>query len=89
MSRVWITFRTHSHPIRDSSLTILEHEQVEAAAVVPARVQAPIPSSPPSKRWWLGGEKGWRSDAGWGCMTRTSQSLLEIALVHLHLGRGM
>ena len=84
-SRVWITYRSHFHPIRDSSLTVLEREQAEAAA---AGVSTPISSSPPSKRWWPGGEKGWTSDAGWGCMLRTGQSLLATALIHLHLGRG-
>ncbi|KAH8980199.1 hypothetical protein EDB92DRAFT_1937183 [Lactarius akahatsu] len=75
-SRVWITYRSHFHPIRDSSLTLLR-----------AGTPTPISSSPPSKRWWPGGEKGWTSDAGWGCMLRTGQSLLATALVHLHLGR--
>ncbi|KAH9028417.1 peptidase family C54-domain-containing protein [Lactarius hengduanensis] len=68
-SRVWITYRSHFHPIRDSSLTVLEREQSSI------------------KRWWPGGEKGWTSDAGWGCMLRTGQTLLATALVHLHLGR--
>ncbi|KAH9016405.1 hypothetical protein EDB83DRAFT_2508558 [Lactarius deliciosus] len=86
-SRVWITYRSHFHPIRDSSLTVLEREQVEAAVAAAAGTPAPISSSPPSKRWWPGGEKGWTSDAGWGCMLRTGQSLLATALVHLHLGR--
>ncbi|ANZ76419.1 BA75_04077T0 [Komagataella pastoris] len=32
-------------------------------------------------------EVGFTSDAGWGCMIRTSQSLLANALLFLHLGR--
>ena len=87
-SRVWITYRSHFHPIRDSSLTVLEREQAEAAIAAAAGITTPISSSPPSKRWWPSGEKGWTSDAGWGCMLRTGQSLLATALVHLHLGRG-
>lgn len=86
-SRVWITYRSHFQPIRDSSLTVLDREQAEAAAAVAAGAPTPISSSPPSKRWWPGGEKGWTSDAGWGCMLRTGQSLLATALIHLHLGR--
>jgi cysteine protease ATG4 len=84
-SRVWITYRSHFPPIRDSSLAVLEREQAESAA---AGSPVPVSSSPPTKRWWPGGEKGWTSDTGWGCMLRTGQSLLATALIHLHLGRG-
>ena len=81
-SRIWLTYRSQFFPIRDTTLAALEQEVHESPTG--------MPSSPPTKRWnWpLGGEKGWTSDAGWGCMLRTGQSLLANALLHLHLGRG-
>ncbi|EGN97189.1 cysteine protease required for autophagy [Serpula lacrymans var. lacrymans S7.3] len=82
-SRIWLTYRSQFYPIRDSTLSALESEMAVAS-------QGPLPSSPQPKRWnWpVGGEKGWTSDAGWGCMLRTGQSLLANALLHLHLGRA-
>ncbi|TBU38471.1 peptidase family C54-domain-containing protein [Dichomitus squalens] len=80
-SRIWLTYRSQFFPIRDTTLAALEQEVHDSPTG--------LPSSPPSKRWnWpIGGEKGWTSDAGWGCMLRTGQSLLANALLHLHLGR--
>jgi cysteine protease ATG4 len=81
-SRVWVTYRSHFQPIRDTTLTALEAEVGEAAQA------GGVSGSPSSGRRWWGGEKGWTSDAGWGCMLRTGQSLLANALLHMHLGRG-
>lgn len=79
-SRIWLTYRSQFHPIRDISLEELNASPADAAA---------LSTSPQPKRWnWpLGGEKCWSSDAGWGCMLRTGQSLLANALIHVHLGR--
>ncbi|KAI8983166.1 peptidase family C54-domain-containing protein [Trametes punicea] len=80
-SRIWLTYRSQFFPIRDTTLAALDAELSNSPTG--------LPSSPPTKKWnWsLGGEKGWTTDAGWGCMLRTGQSLLANALLHLHLGR--
>ncbi|KAG6837140.1 hypothetical protein H0H93_014045 [Arthromyces matolae] len=89
-SRVWLTYRSHFPPIRDIRLADLESDPTTDFWKKSSRDDdnfiAPSPSV--SRRSWAwGGEKGWTSDSGWGCMLRTGQSLLANALIHHHLGR--
>lgn len=81
-SRVWLTYRSQfPTPIKDGRLADLcDNGNLDAASSTSAKKSA----------WhWVGGEKSWSSDSGWGCMLRTGQSLLANALVHVHLGRGV
>ncbi|KAG6827735.1 hypothetical protein H0H92_010613 [Tricholoma furcatifolium] len=78
-SRVWLTYRSHFPPIRDVRLADLDGDFALSSRHYPESVH--------KKGWGWGGEKGWTSDSGWGCMLRTGQSLLANALVFLHLGR--
>ncbi|KAF8262168.1 hypothetical protein EI94DRAFT_1789117 [Lactarius quietus] len=75
---------THWRP--ELSADFISH--TEATVAAEAGIATPISSTFPSKRWWPGGEKGWASDAGWGCMLGTGYSSLATALIHLHLRRG-
>ncbi|KAH7104204.1 peptidase family C54-domain-containing protein [Auriculariales sp. MPI-PUGE-AT-0066] len=76
-SRVWLTYRSHFSPIHDCPLSACAGKDLES-----------LDANPPKRSFWPGsGEKVWTSDAGWGCMLRTGQSLLANTLVHLHLGR--
>ncbi|KAG9093086.1 Cysteine protease atg4 [Ceratobasidium sp. UAMH 11750] len=84
-SLLWLTYRSHYTPIRDTSLEALAPLSPCDQDMLP---RESLPASP--RRWnWPGqAEKIWTSDTGWGCMLRTGQSLLANALIHLHLGRN-
>ncbi|KAG9124898.1 Cysteine protease atg4 [Ceratobasidium sp. 392] len=84
-SLLWLTYRSHYTPIRDTSLEALAPLAPCDMDMLP---RESLPASP--RRWnWPGqADKSWTSDTGWGCMLRTGQSLLANALIHLHLGRN-
>ncbi|KAF8062502.1 peptidase family C54-domain-containing protein [Lyophyllum atratum] len=88
-SRVWLTYRAQFTPIRDGRLADLSGEPPSDGGAGGGAGGVGSPTTVRARPWgWVGGgEKGWTSDSGWGCMLRTGQSMLTSALVHLHLGR--
>ncbi|KAF8708097.1 Peptidase family C54, partial [Rhizoctonia solani] len=84
-SLIWLTYRSHYTPIRDTSLESLAPLGPCDMEMAPAHL---VPASPRRWNWPGSADKSWTSDAGWGCMLRTGQSLLANALIHLHLGRN-
>ncbi|KAJ3805044.1 peptidase family C54-domain-containing protein [Lentinula aff. lateritia] len=89
-SRIWLTYRSHFPPIRDSNLQELTPpacEPIMGPAIIPTPASPSTLSTTSNASRRLGGEKGWTSDSGWGCMLRTGQSLLANSLLFMHLGR--
>jgi len=72
-SKVWLTYRSNFPPIARS-------QDSDASSAMSFSVRL---------RSQLVDQAGFTTDAGWGCMIRSGQSLLANALVMLNLGRGI
>ena len=89
-SRIWLTYRSQFPlPIKDGRLADLSDHTQSNPEHAEGLSTASSPTIVKLRPWnWVGVEKTWTTDSGWGCMLRTGQSLLANALIHMHLGRG-
>ena len=71
-SRIWLTYRSNFPPIPKS-----RDPSASSAMTLSVRLRSQLLE-----------QGGFTSDAGWGCMIRSGQSLLANALVMLRLGRS-
>ena len=84
-STVWCTYRSQYAPITALPEIIPSPESYRSQRLT--RIPSEEPRTSPWQ-WMTSDRAGLTTDAGWGCMLRTGQSLLANALVHQHLGRG-
>jgi hypothetical protein len=77
-STVWCSYRSQYAPIA----ALAQTELIPTAEAYYAAYGQPPPVAPVPPK------EGLTTDAGWGCMLRTGQSMLANALIYLHLGRS-
>ncbi|GHJ89389.1 hypothetical protein NliqN6_5791 [Naganishia liquefaciens] len=83
-STIWCTYRSQYAPITAIPEIIATPESYRSQRL--PRIPAEETRTSPWQ-WMTTDRAGLTTDAGWGCMLRTGQSVLANALVHHHLGR--